>query len=141
MTDESLTSSFLQTLYPLSVRLSAKRTLSPGKLGVLRHISEHGRSTTTELAAILHVSTQGISLAARELERMGFVVRVQDAKDRRRIWIELTDAGRRGLAQELTAGHIWLERAIEQQLTQEERDLLEAVTPILRKLGSEAPHE
>ena len=105
---------------------------------MLRHLAEHGRATTSELAAVVQVSPQAISLAARELERLGFVVRVPDAEDRRRIWIELTDAGRQKLAQEFAAGHGWLDRAIVERLTPEERKTLEAVIPILRKLGSEA---
>jgi DNA-binding MarR family transcriptional regulator len=138
MTHESMTGSFFETLHPLLRRLNAERTLSPGKLGVLRHLAEQGRATTSELAAVVQVSPQAISLAARELERLRFVVRVPDAEDRRRIWIELTDVGRQKLAQELAAGHGWLDRAIAERLTPDERKALEAVIPILRKLGSEA---
>jgi DNA-binding MarR family transcriptional regulator len=137
MADEMMTRSFIETLHPLLRRLNAERTLSPGKLGVLRHLSEHGRATTSELASAGRVSPQGISLAVRELERLQFVVRVPDEKDRRRIWIELTDAGRQKLAQEFSAGHGWLEQAIAERLTQDERKTLEAVIPILRKLGAE----
>jgi DNA-binding MarR family transcriptional regulator len=140
MTDE-MTRSFFQTLHPLLRRLNAERTLSPGKLGVLRHLSEHGRATTSELASAGRVSQQGISLAARELERLQLVVRVPDAADRRRIWIELTDAGRQKLAKEFSTGYGWLEQAIGERLTQEERKVLEAAIPVLRKLGSEASGE
>nr|WP_201762301.1 MarR family transcriptional regulator [Pseudarthrobacter psychrotolerans] len=104
---------------------------------MLRHLAEHGRATTSELAVAGQVSPQGISLAARELERWQFVVRVPDAADRRRIWIELTDAGRQKLREESLAGHEWLDRAIREQLTPDERKTLEAVIPVLKKLGSE----
>jgi DNA-binding MarR family transcriptional regulator len=137
MTDKLMTRSFFETLHPLLRRLNAERTLSPGKLGVLRHLAEQGRATTSELAAVVQVSPQAISLAARELERLLFVVRVSDPEDRRRIWIELTDAGRQKLAQELAAGHAWLDRAVTERLTPEERKTLEAAIPVLRKLGSE----
>jgi DNA-binding MarR family transcriptional regulator len=60
------------------------------------------------------------------------------AEDRRRVWIELTDAGRQKLAQESSAGHGWLDRAIAERLTPDEQEKLEAVIPILRKLSSEA---
>lgn len=138
MTDQLMTRSFLETLHPLLRRLNAERTISPGKTGVLSHLAEHGRATTSELAAAGQISPQGISLAVRELERLQFVVRVPDAKDRRRIWIELTDAGRQKLAQEFLTGHGWLDQAITKKLTPDERKTLEAVIPILRKLGSEA---
>jgi DNA-binding MarR family transcriptional regulator len=130
--------SFFQALQPLLRRLNTERTISAGKLGVLRHIAEQGPATTSELAAVVQVSPQAISLAARELERLGFVVRVPDAADRRRSWIEITDAGRQKLDLESSAGHGWLDRAIAEQLTPEERTTLEAVIPILRKLGAES---
>lgn len=138
MPDRFLTSSFLDALRPLMRRLNAERTLSPGKLGVLSHLAEQGRAASSELAAVVQVSPQAISLAAGELERLGFVVRVPDTGDRRRTWIELTDAGRQKLAQELTSGHAWIDRGIEERLTPEERKALEAAIPVLRKLGSEA---
>ncbi|MBT8162836.1 MarR family transcriptional regulator [Arthrobacter sp. GN70] len=131
--------SLFDTLLPLLRRLNAERTLSSGKLGVLRHVAEHGRTSTTELAAVVHVSPQAISLAARELERLELVARVPDAEDRRRVWIELTDAGRQKLVQESAAGHGWLDQAITERLTPEERRTLESAIPVLRKLGSEAP--
>ncbi|MEV7663651.1 MarR family transcriptional regulator [Paenarthrobacter sp. NPDC089316] len=141
VTDTSMTYSFLGALHPLLSRLNADRTISPGKIGVLRHLADYGRATTSELAVAVHVSPQGISLAARELERLRLVVRVPDAEDRRRIWIELTDAGRLKLARESSAGHDWLDQAITQRLTPEERKTLEAVIPVLRKLGPESSVE
>lgn len=131
--------SLFDTLLPLLRRLTAERTLSSGKLGVLRHVAEHGRTSTTELAAVVRVSPQAISLAARELERLELVARVPDAEDRRRVWIELTDAGRQKLVQESAAGHGWLDQAIMERLTPEERRTLENAIPVLRKLGSDAP--
>ncbi|WP_211881947.1 MarR family winged helix-turn-helix transcriptional regulator [Pseudarthrobacter albicanus] len=137
MTLQAMTTSFFETLYPLLRRLNAERTISPGKMGVLRHLAEHGRATTSELAVAGRVSPQGISLAARELERWQFVVRVPDAEDRRRIWIELTDAGRQKLREESSAGHEWLDQAIRERLTPDERKTLEAAIPVLKKLGSD----
>ncbi|HKU30693.1 MAG TPA: MarR family transcriptional regulator [Arthrobacter sp.] len=131
--------SLFDTLLPLLRRLTAERTLSSGKLGVLRHVAEHGRTSTTELAAVVRVSPQAISLAARELERLELVARVPDAEDRRRVWIELTDAGRQKLVQESAAGHGWLDQAITERLTPEERRTLENAIPVLRKLGLDAP--
>ncbi|WP_166874152.1 MULTISPECIES: MarR family transcriptional regulator [unclassified Salinibacterium] len=135
---DQITRALFETLHPLLRRLTLERTLSPGKVGVLRHLAEHGRATTSELATVVHISPQAISLAARELERLRLVVRVPDAEDRRRTWIELTDVGRQKLAQELAAAQGWLDQAIAERLTPDERTALKAVIPILRKLGSEA---
>ena len=135
---DAATQSFLEALRPLSRRLGAERTISAGKMGALSHLAEHGRATSSELATTQRVSPQAMSLAMQELEQLGFVLRVRDSEDRRRIWIELTDAGRQKLAAERLAGQGWLERAIEERLTPDERATLEAVIPTLRKLGAEA---
>ena len=137
MTLQATSTAFFETLYPLLRRLNSERTISPGKMGVLRHLAEHGRATTSELAISGQVSPQGISLAARELERWQFVVRVPDAADRRRTWIELTDAGRQKLREESSAGQEWLDRAIREHLTPDEQRTLESVIPVLKKLGSD----
>ncbi|WP_285314435.1 MarR family transcriptional regulator [Pseudarthrobacter sp. fls2-241-R2A-168] len=134
--DELMARSLLDALRPLLRRLNAERTLSPGKLGVLSHLAERGRATSSELAAVVHVSPQAISLSTGELERSGFVVRVPDAGDRRRAWIEITDAGRQKLVQELAAGHAWIDREIVERMTPEERAALQTAIPVLRKLGS-----
>jgi DNA-binding MarR family transcriptional regulator len=135
--DPSITRSFFESLQPLLLRLNAERTISLGKIGVLRHVAEHRRATTAELASAIRVSPQGISLAVRELDRLGFVTRVPDADDRRRVWIELTGAGRQKLAQESSAGLGWLSQSVQERLTPDEREILKAAIPILKKMGAE----
>lgn len=137
MTDPLMTRAFFDALHPLLRRLANERTLSAGKIGVLRHLAHRGRATTSELATAVRVSPQGISLAARELERLGFVVRVPDEEDRRRTWIEITATGSQRLAEETMAGQLWLGQAIMERLTLEEQKTLETVIPILTKLGAE----
>jgi DNA-binding MarR family transcriptional regulator len=139
--DQSLTHSLFEALHPLLRQLNAERTISPGKIGVLRHLSERGRATTTELATVVRVSPQAISLAVRELEGLGFVERATDAGDRRRTWIGITPAGRQKLALESSAGHGWLGKAVSERLTPAERKALAAAIPALRNLGAEVPND
>jgi DNA-binding MarR family transcriptional regulator len=130
---------FLEVLHPLLRRMRAERTLSPGKVGILHHLSLHERATSTELAAAVRVSPQAISLAARELEGMSFIERVPDADDRRKTWIVLAEAGRAKLEEEARAGEGWIGQAITEQLTDDERRILKAAIPVLKKIGLEAP--
>lgn len=130
---------FLEVLHPLLRRMRAERTLSPGKVGILHHLSLHERATSTELAAAVRVSPQAISLAARELEEMAFIERVPDADDRRKTWIVLAEAGRAKLEDEARAGEGWIGQAITEQLTDDERRILKAAIPVLKKIGLEAP--
>lgn len=130
---------FLEVLHPLLRRMRAERTLSPGKVGILHHLSLHERATSTELAAAVRVSPQAISLAARELEEMAFIERVPAADDRRKTWIVLAEAGRAKLEDEARAGEGWIGQAITEQLTDDERRILKAAIPVLKKIGLEAP--
>ena len=139
--DQALTHYLFKALHPLLRQLNAERTISPGKIGVLRHLAEHGRSTTTELAVVVQVSPQAISLAVRELERLGFEGRAPDADDRRRAWIEVTPAGRQKLAGESSAGQAWLGRAVTERLSPDERKALAAAVPAIRKLGAEPSND
>jgi DNA-binding MarR family transcriptional regulator len=63
-----------------------------------RFIDEHDDVTAVQLAAHLHVTKQSASEIVGLLEREGFVQRHPHPKDGRARVLELTDAGREGLA-------------------------------------------
>ncbi|MEV0685206.1 MarR family transcriptional regulator [Nocardia sp. NPDC050378] len=130
-----------EVLHPIARRLLAGRTISAGKLGVLGYLSTHGHATATTLATVQTVSPQAIATAVRELEALGLVVRTPDSADRRRVWVELTDAGRARLIEERAVGLDWLSRAIDERLTDAERDALGEALPALRKLAAAGPIE
>lgn len=132
--DSEPTAELLEALLPILHRIHVERTLSPGKVGILRHVAENGRASSAELAVKVQVSPQAISLAARELEALGLVERIPDEMDRRRSWIHPTEAGRRKLAEETRTGRAWLYGAIRERLTPEERQTLASAIPVLRKL-------
>jgi len=121
-------------LHPLWRRLTADRTISVGKLGILGYLAKHGPATASTLSAAEKVTPQAITTAVREMEALGLVARTPDERDRRRIWIELTDTGRARLAKERAIGADWLQEAITARLTSEEEKTLEALIPILHKL-------
>ncbi|MGO1543618.1 MAG: MarR family winged helix-turn-helix transcriptional regulator [Gulosibacter sp.] len=133
--DAALAAEFLTALRPLSRYLRTQRTLSEGKVGILRRLAEHGPATVSELAVAIHVSNQGASLGVRDLETAGQVERTTDASDRRRVWVAITDAGREALNKESSASQALLHAAVERSLDDEERATLAAVVPVLTKLG------
>ncbi len=135
MSDRSTAHEFREALRPLLRRLGRQRTLSLGKVGVLGHLADHGPATSSELATAQQISPQAITIAVRELETLGLVERSPDDQDRRRVWIRLTDSGRERLDEEHAAGQAWLDTAIVERLSADERETLESVIPILRKLG------
>lgn len=127
----------LDALRPIQRRLHAERTLSSGKLGILRRLVETDRATAGDLAKRLHVSPQAVSLSTRELEDLGLIARARDDEDRRRIWFAITNAGRARYEEEQLVGQVWLERVIAEQLTRAEVRALAAAVPALAKLVDE----
>jgi DNA-binding MarR family transcriptional regulator len=124
-------------LHPIWRRLTADRTISVGKLGILGYLTKNGPATASTLASSEKVSPQAITTAVREMENLGLLVRTPDEHDRRRIWIEVTEAGRLRLAEERAVGADWLQEAISARLRPDEETILEQVIPILHKLVSD----
>lgn len=62
-------------------------------LGVVRR-SPDGRTTPTRICEVLRRTTGGMTLTIDRLEAAGWLTRSADSRDRRRVVVELTDAGR-----------------------------------------------
>jgi DNA-binding MarR family transcriptional regulator len=71
----------------------SQRLLSRHQASILDHLDELEPTTLTDLAAHMGVTPATMSLAVDRLERKGYVVRLRDAKDRRRVHVRLTTAG------------------------------------------------
>ena len=139
ITEQATAQVLREALRPIWRQLTAGRTISVGKIGVLAYLSKHGRTSASTLSSAEKITPQAIATAVRELEGLGLVARTPDERDRRRIWIELTEAGRERLTQERSKGLEWLEHAIAERLTAEEKATLDSLVPILRKLVDDAP--
>lgn len=135
--DQSTAQNLREALRPLWRRLAAGRTISVGKVGVLVYLAKHGPTAASQLAAAEKISPQAMTTTVRELEGLGLIVRTPDENDRRRISIELTAAGSDRLEQERSTGADWLQQAIGQRLTADEKQALDAVIPVLQKLATD----
>jgi DNA-binding MarR family transcriptional regulator len=69
------------------------RILSRHQASILDHLDEIAPTTVMDLAGHMGVTAATMSLAIDRLERKGYVVRLKDAKDRRRVHVRLTTAG------------------------------------------------
>jgi DNA-binding MarR family transcriptional regulator len=67
--------------------------LSRHQASVLDHLDEIDPTTVNELARHMGVTAATMSLALDRLERKGYVVRLRDVADRRRVHVRLTSAG------------------------------------------------
>jgi|SRR5687767_13740381 DNA-binding MarR family transcriptional regulator len=70
-----------------------QRMLSRHQASILDHLDELDPTTVMDLAAHMGVTAGTMSLSVDRLERKGYVVRLKDAKDRRRVHVRLTSAG------------------------------------------------
>src|SRR5262249_49549936 len=70
-----------------------ERLLSRHHASILDHLDELDPMTVMDLAGHMGVTPATMSLAIDRLERKGYVVRLRDAKDRRRVHVRLTSAG------------------------------------------------
>jgi MarR family transcriptional regulator, organic hydroperoxide resistance regulator len=71
----------------------SQRLLSRHQASILDHLDEVEPTTVMDLAGHMGVTAATMSLSVDRLERKGYVVRLKDAKDRRRVHVRLTTAG------------------------------------------------
>lgn len=89
-------------LYPLVYRMfhTSHHALpgtdvTPRMLGVLQHLAAAGPLTLSELVLHLSLSKAATTELVDRLEHKGLVARMHDERDRRRVFIWLTDSGRK----------------------------------------------
>jgi DNA-binding MarR family transcriptional regulator len=121
----------------LALRLRAERTgdgLGSTGVAVLGQLHRRGALTASEIAAAERVQPQSLTRVLASLEEQDLIKREQDAQDRRRHTIELTDNGRRLLREHMKSSDDWLAEAIETRLNPTERAVLQLAAGILDQL-------
>jgi DNA-binding MarR family transcriptional regulator len=101
----------------------------------LGQLDRGGPQSISDLAAGAHVRPQSMAQTVKELEDAGLVLRRPDPEDGRRSILELTGEGREALAAHRRHRDGWLTGALERELTAEERALLQAAAPLLRRIA------
>lgn len=71
----------------------SQRLLSRHQASILDHLDELDPATVNDLARHMGVTAATMSLALDRLERKGYVARLRDHADRRRVHVRLTTAG------------------------------------------------
>lgn len=82
--------------FRLARRLRKERavdSLSDAHLAVLAALRADGRHTLTALAEREHVAPPSMTHTVNALAEQGYAVRVPDEEDRRRVHVEITEAG------------------------------------------------
>ena len=116
-------------------RLRAEHRFSLSQGAVLGRLDREGPRCVSDLALAERVRPQSMAQTVGELEAAGLVERRPDPDDRRRALVELTDQGRVTLEADRRQREGWLARAIRDELTPEERGLLEDAVAVLGRLA------
>jgi DNA-binding MarR family transcriptional regulator len=101
---------------------------------VLGRLDREGPMSTAELAAAERVRQQSMGQTLSELEAQGLISRRPDEGDRRRTLLDLTDEGRRVLAEDRRRREGWLAEAIEEGFSPEEQETLNQAVRLLERL-------
>ena len=94
---ESLAHEYLEVMYQMRKRNTHKQVSDSlhGENFVLSYISEHeGNVIPSDISNAMGITSARIAAALNSLEGKGLILRRIDTEDRRRILIDLTDAGR-----------------------------------------------
>ena len=76
-----------------SRELARKSDLTASQLLVLRYLGENGAALPSAIAKSIDLKQATVTVLVNKLQRAGLVTRRRDTEDRRRVWVELTDAG------------------------------------------------
>jgi len=118
-------------------RIRAERAgegISDTQLGVLWLLASQGRCTPGGLATAEKVSAPAMNRTINNLESRGLVQREPSVDDARKVWVSITAAGEHVIAETRRLRQQWFHAQLE-ALTPAERETLEEVRPILRRLA------
>lgn len=110
-------------------------TLPRTHADALGTLDRSGPQTIADLAREHRVRHQGMSRTVAELEQEALIVRIPNPDDARGWIIEISTAGMAALQADRVARRTLLEERIREQLSDDERRLLEEVPRLLRKLA------
>jgi DNA-binding MarR family transcriptional regulator len=105
-----------------------------GRLVVLGRLDREGPASISDLAAAERMRPQSMAQTVAELESSGFVSRRPDPTDGRRVFIELTAAGRETLTVTRDRRESWLTDALARELDAAELEELRSAIGLLARV-------
>jgi DNA-binding MarR family transcriptional regulator len=132
-----LASELRMVLGHLMRRLRAENRFSLSQGAVLGRLDREGTKSIGDLAVAERVRPQSMTQTVSDLEADGLIARRADPTDRRRILVELTEQGHQTLEDDRRQREGWLARAIAEDLSSQERKVLEQAVTLLRRLAED----
>jgi DNA-binding MarR family transcriptional regulator len=107
------------------------------RLLLLGAIDRHGGAATpSRLAEAESMRSSNLAAALRDLEADGLILRTPDAEDRRKVRVQLSEAGRELLHANRARRERWLAEAVDACLTEEERARLIDAGALLERIAA-----
>src|SRR5271154_5437849 len=114
--------------------LALSDDLSGSQAALLTRLHKEGPSSASALASAEAVSHQAIGAILTVLETRGYIQRSPDPTDGRRQLVSLTDAGMSHAEHTTSAREEWLVRALQDRLTEDERQTVRHAMALLNRL-------
>jgi DNA-binding MarR family transcriptional regulator len=118
-------------------RLRAERSFSLSQASVLGRLDREDTMSIGDLAVAERVRPQSMTQTIGDLETDGLIERCPDPTDGRRTLVALTERGRSTLEQDRREREGWLARAIAEDLSTREQQVLMQALPLLRRLAED----
>lgn len=110
------------------------QTMTDGQFAVLVNLHLHGPHTLSALAERDGITAPSMNRTVNCLEELGYVSRVTDPADRRRVSIAITDEGHRVVTETVERRDSWLARILAGLDDDDRRTLHAAAEIILREV-------
>jgi DNA-binding MarR family transcriptional regulator len=124
-----------ETLGRVLRRLRAEPGPPIAQFAVLSRLDRGGPASISDLAAADRMRPQSMAQTVRDLEDAGLVSCRPDPADRRRQFVELTDAGVETLLTTRARREDWLTRALDRELDADQRELLRRALTLLDRVA------
>jgi len=125
--------------FRLARRLRSVRAvdaMSDAQLAVLAALRMHGRHSITALAERERVTAPSMSTMLTGLEEQGYVVRIPDPDDRRRVHVEITEVGADVVAETIRRrDELMAAKISAAELTPHELEVLREASALMRRVA------
>jgi DNA-binding MarR family transcriptional regulator len=116
------------------VDLADTHELTPSQLSMLSRLGKDGPASASDLAAAERIRPQSVAATLAVLEERALVVRRPDPDDGRRQLVSLSPAGTALFDDRRRHSEEWLSRALEERLTESERQTVVDAIALLDRL-------
>ena len=135
MTTADLANQLRETVGRVVRRLRAEPGPPVAQLTVLGRLDREGPASVSDLATAERMRPQSMAQTVRDLETASLVSRRPDPDDGRRVFVELTTAGRETLHATRARREGWLTEMLDRELDERDRELLREALLLLGRIA------